>query len=84
MQSADDLRSQIIDRAVSNSEFRQLLMDDPKGAIQSEFDIPIPENIQLNVLEDSSEVVNLVLPPIVKLDISELEATVGGYNWAWY
>ncbi len=78
MQSADELRNRIFQQASEDSEFRKQLLEEPKVAIESLLGIAVPDRFQVNVVEDSPKLVTLVLPPLLELDESALEAAVGG------
>ena len=62
--SLEGLQAQIIARADEDDGFRARLLADPKAAIKGEFGISIPENVNVEVHEDSSNIAHLVLPAV--------------------
>jgi hypothetical protein len=79
--SRDDIDRQVTERAARDPEFRRTLMADPRGTLQREFGIEMPENVQISVLEESPSQVYLVLPQHVEyggtLSDEELEKVAG-------
>ena len=78
MQSAEDMRRHLTDKAVENLEFRQQLVADPKSVIQQEFGVTIPDNINVVVHESDMQTVHLALPPNPVMDEEQLEAISAG------
>ena len=78
MQSAEDMRRHLTDKAVENLEFRQQLVADPKSVIQQEFGVTIPDNINVVVHESDMQTVHLALPPSPVMDEEQLEAISAG------
>ena len=78
MQSAEDMRRHLMDKAADDLAFRQQLVSDPKGVIHQEFGVTIPDNIQIMVHESSMQTVHLALPPTNALDEEQLEAISAG------
>ena len=78
MQSAEDMRRHLTDKAVENLEFRQQLLADPKSVIQEEFGVTIPDNINVVVHESDMQTVHLALPPNPVMDEEQLEAISAG------
>ena len=77
------LEAQLIDRAMEDEAFRQELLRDPKGVVARELGIQMPENIQVQVLQESPTTVYLVLPPPApsagaELSDEALAAVAGG------
>jgi hypothetical protein len=77
------LEAQLIDRAMKDEGFRQALVHDPKSVFERELGIRVPENLTVEVLEESPTTVYLVLPrPLanagVELSDEELQAAAGG------
>ncbi len=89
MSTSNEFRDRILSKAAEDEEFRTQLMSDPAAALGAELNVNLPENLAIQVHEDGPNVVNLVLPPKVKLDESALDSAAGGYNpdenpdWAW-
>ena len=78
MLTIKELRTRIIDRAITDREFRACLVNDPRRAIERELDIPIPASYSIEVHEDDHETAHLVLPPDSRLSGSELEEIIIG------
>ena len=82
MKTPNELREEIVGKAAKDSDFRALLLADPKGALKQELGVTIPESLSVEVHEESNTTTHLVLPPDSKLNEDELQAVVGGaLNW---
>ena len=74
----------LIQRSLEDEEFRQRLLDDPKGTLEQELGGPLPESIEVRALEESAETIYLVLPsasPLgegVEISDQDLEQVAGG------
>ncbi len=79
MKTAAEMRDQLIEKAGADDAFRQLLLDDPRGTIESEFDVSIPVSLSLSVHEQSAEHVHIVLPPSPMISESDLAQVSGGF-----
>ncbi len=79
MKTAAEMRDQLIEKAGADDAFRQLLLDDPRGTIESEFDVSIPAGLSLSVHEQSAEHVHIVLPPSPMIPDSDLAQVSGGF-----
>ena len=84
MQTAEEIRAQIVEKAEADEEFRSRLVADPKNAIEQEFDFKIPASIEIQVHEDSESVAHLTLPPHPKLSETQLANMSGGKSSALY
>ena len=82
MKTPNELREEIVGKAAKDSDFRALLLADPKGALKQELGVTIPDSLSVEVHEESNTTTHLVLPPDSKLNEDELQAVVGGaLNW---
>ena len=63
MQSAEDMRAHLTAKAAEDSAFRAQLVADPKGIMNQEFGITVPDNIDIVVHESDMRTVHLALPP---------------------
>ena len=82
METPNELREKIVGKAAKDSDFRALLLADPKGALKQELGVTIPESLSVEVHEESNTTTHLVLPPDSKLSEDDLQAVVGGaLNW---
>lgn len=77
MKTASELQAYVLDRAVSDREFRSRLLADPKAVIAEELGVRIPESYTIRVPEESSSAVHLVLPPEARLNSEELSLVSG-------
>ena len=80
MQTAHEMRTRIIDKAVNDPDYRAKLLDDPNAAVGGELGVSIPDSLSIHVHEESNETAHLVLPPGSKLNESDLRAVAGGYD----
>ena len=79
MKSGAEMRDHILGRATDDAEFRTRLVADPKGVLNDEFGISLPDSFAISVYEDSSTHVNLVLPPPDQLNENELKAVTAAH-----
>ena len=80
MKTHDQLRAELIDRAVEDDDFRSRLLADPKAAIEDALGLTVPESMSISVHEDSATRAHLVLPPAARLNEADLEAVAGGHR----
>ena len=80
METANEMRAKIVDKATNDPEFRARLLSDPKGTIGQELGVTIPASMSVEVHEESAEAAHLVLPPTDKLNESDLQAVAGGID----
>jgi hypothetical protein len=52
----------IAQRSLEDEDFRQKLLDDPKGTVEQELGTQLPEGVQVRVLEETADTIYLVLP----------------------
>ena len=52
----------LVQRSLEDEDFRQRLLDDPKGTIEQELGSRLPESIEVRALEESAQTIYLVLP----------------------
>ncbi len=78
MATSNEYQNQILARAAEDDDFRNQLMDNASAAIASELNVEVPSELTINVHEDGRNVVNLVLPPKVELDQSQMDSIAGG------
>lgn len=63
METSEEMRARIVDKATEDADFRARLLDDPKGTLARELGIAIPASLSVEVHEESGETAHLVLPP---------------------
>jgi Nitrile hydratase, alpha chain len=79
-----EFETKLVAKAWQDEAFKQELIDNPKAVYQRESGQQFPQNVMIQVLEEDSNTLYLVLPnkPKVSEELSEkeLEAVSGG----WY
>jgi hypothetical protein len=77
-----ELEAQCITKAWEDDKFRQELLSNPKATFAKAMGSPFPENVDLQVLEETPNTYYLVIPknPDVSEELSDeaLEAVAGG------
>ena len=58
----------VVAKAMKDASFRELLLKNPKAAIQKELGLELPQEVSVQVHQNSSTVIHLVLPQ--PLDVS--------------
>ena len=82
MQTIDELRDRLDDRAARDEEFRARLLADPGSAVESELGLRIPEGFSIVVHEENDSTGHLVLPPSSQLDDADLAQAAAGFSTA--
>jgi hypothetical protein len=59
-----DFEKQLKELASVDGSFRKMLLENPKKAIMEKMNLTTPEGIRINVIEDTSSTINLVLPSV--------------------
>ena len=71
-------------RNLEDEDFRQGLLDDPKGTLEQELGGRLPEGVEVTAVEETADTIYLVLPsasPVgegAELSDQELEEVAGG------
>jgi hypothetical protein len=79
-----EIERTIVQRSLQDESFRQMLLDDPKAAVEQELGTQLPEGVEVRVVEESAQTIYLVLPSATAVgeggEISDrdLEAVAGG------
>ncbi len=77
LQSAEDMRRQITDKAISDADFRSLLISNPKHAISQELGVDVPDDLEIVVNESNADTLYLSLP-VSEIGEEQLEAIAAG------
>ena len=87
MKTRAELEAELIARVADDDAFRARLLENPKEAIHEAAGIEIPEDFSVQVHEENSMTVHLVLPASDQLTEADLSAVAGGFadtsNWRW-
>jgi hypothetical protein len=73
----------LVQRSMEDEDFRQRLLDDPKGTVEQELGTQLPEGVQVRVVEETADTIYLVLPSASvvgeggEISDQELEAVAG-------
>ena len=57
-----EMERTLVQRSLEDEDFRQRLLDDPKGTIEQELGSQVPESVEVRVVEESADTIYLVLP----------------------
>ena len=74
----------LVQRSMGDEDFRQRLLDDPKGAVEQELGSRLPEGVEVRAVEESAQIIYLVLPSASplgqggELSDQELDEVAGG------
>ena len=82
MQTIDELRDRLVERAAHDEGFRARLLADPNSAVESELGLRIPEGFSVVVHEENDSTGHVVLPPSSRLDDADLEQVTAGFDTA--
>lgn len=80
MSTEIDLNQKIVQKAWEDSEFKKELLENPKVAIQKFFQIPLPENIEIKVLEETPSLSYLVLP-VNPVEVANPDEPIPDCGW---
>jgi hypothetical protein len=86
------MERRLVERSLQDDAFRRRLLADPKAAVEEELGTPLPEEVQVRVVEETAQTIYLVLPsssPLggegSELSDRDLEAVAGGtevgFSW---
>ena len=80
-----EIERRLINTFLQDEDFRQRLLDDPKGTLEQELGRGLPEGVQVRVVEESADTIYLVLPSASavgegggSLSDQDLDAVSGG------
>ncbi len=79
MKSMEQIHAELIEKSVDDSNFRDQLVADPKGVISQEFGFEFPDDISIEIHQNSFHKVHIALPPVAaELTEEQLEAVAAG------
>lgn len=82
MATRKEVEEQLALKSLKDANFRAELKANPKAVISKEFNTMVPDEIDIEVLEETPTKIYLVIPPVpsVEEELSEeqLEAVAGG------
>jgi Nitrile hydratase, alpha chain len=82
--SRAEVERRLIHRSLEDEDFRQRLLDDPKGTMEQELGGRLPEGVGVRAVEETADTIYLVLPSASplgqggELSDQELDAVAGG------
>jgi nitrile hydratase alpha subunit len=86
-----EMERRLLQRSLQDEDFRQRLLDDPKGTVEQELGDRLPEGIEVRTVEETTDIIYLVLPSASaaggegeELSDQELEAVAGGGDHTRY
>jgi hypothetical protein len=76
----NNVKSRVVERAKKDAAFKELLLSDPRKAVESELGQPIPSYVQFTVVQETSSNQCIVLPesPDQELSDEDLKSVSGG------
>lgn len=77
LQSAEEMRRQVTDRAVNDDEFRSQLISNPRDTISKELGVDLPEEVDIQVHQSDANTLHLALP-VTEIGEEQLEAIAAG------
>ena len=77
LQSAEEMRRQVTDRAVNDDEFRSQLISNPRDTISKELGVDLPEDVEIQVHQSDANTLHLALP-VTEIGEEQLEAIAAG------
>jgi hypothetical protein len=71
----------LVAKAWQDEVYRKELIANPKGVLQKEFGVELPEGLEIEVLEESPKKLFIVIPakPTDELTDEQLEGVAGGF-----
>jgi hypothetical protein len=78
----ETMQAQVMARAMKDLRFRQELLNDPRAVLAREYQLHLPDQMVVQVLEETPNTYTLVLsarePVMMELTEAELQAVSGG------
>lgn len=84
----DQVEQDIIQKAATDSAFRQQLISNPRATLEGQIGAPLPSGVKVQVLEETPSQYYLVLPPAgvqagSQLSEEQLGTVAGGTGESW-
>jgi hypothetical protein len=76
-QSRSQAEAKVINKALTDPAFKAALLANPKAALESEFGVKLPANLEVNVVQEGANSATLVLPHSGGQELSEAELSSG-------
>ena len=79
-----EMERRLIEKSLEDEDFRQRLIEDPKGAVEEELRTRLREEVRVVAVEESADTIYLVLPstPMAGGELSDQElGSVAGAGW---
>jgi hypothetical protein len=82
--SRAEVERTLVQRSLEDEDFRQRLLDDPKGTIEQELGSRLREGVEVRVVQESADTIYLVLPSASavgegeEISDQDLEEVAGG------
>ncbi|MCY3880202.1 MAG: NHLP leader peptide family RiPP precursor [Rhodobacteraceae bacterium] len=77
LESADEMRRRVTDKAIVDPDFRSMLVSNPRQAISEELGVDLPDDVEIKVHESSADTLHLALPT-TEISEEQLEAIAAG------
>jgi len=69
--------------SMNNPGYREALLKDPKEVVAEQFQMKLPEGIQVKAVQETADTIYVVVPHVVEegaeLDDADLETLAGGF-----
>jgi hypothetical protein len=79
-----EMERRLIERSLADEDFRQRLLENPRATMEQELGVRLPEEVQVQAVEETADTIYLVLPSIsavgegTELSERELGTVAGG------
>lgn len=80
MARIDEVKQALLEAARDNAEFREQLLNNPRETVQQALEVDLPDDVDVEIHEETADTFHLVLPPETSSELSaeELENVAGG------
>ena len=81
-----EFEANLITKALEDENFRNELVSNPKAVVEKEVGKPLPEGVEVKVVEEAPNTITIILPRIVskpqsgELSDENLEKVAGGFS----